>query len=306
MSGPGSHHTPFSRLQHLVVIPHLKPDVERSSAQHALRSAALKVSVYLAKKAIGAVPSATEVFDLTSEKSFDREGLPRVVYVSQVYAHQKAIALDAQILYGHNTAGLMPVLLHPNEWLDGALVAPYGGDETYHFQETYFFQNHPVVLELYRRHQRKELTFAGTIVTVAVAKEEDRDRNAMMASNLAHWGLQADAAIFTNTGGGAPHLDMALMARSFELLGIRTVVQVTDMSRDGRAESACLFNFPEVNAIVYGGGNDTVWDVPEVDRVVAGNSTMRETLKKSQKLSARNVCGVMNFHGAQRLCAVTY
>jgi len=306
MSGPGSAHSLFSSLQHLIVIPHAKPEVERSLAQHAFRNAALKVSVYLAQKAIGIVPSATEVFDLKNEGSSVREELPRIVYVSQVYAHQKTISLDAQILYGHNTAGLMPVLLHPNEWLDGALVAPYGGAETYHFQETYFFQNHPIVLELYRRHQRKELNFVGTIVTVAVAREEDRDRNAMMASNLAQWGLEADAAIFTNTGGGAPHVDMALMARSFEMVGIRTVVQVTDMSRDGRAESACLFNFPEVNAVVYGGGNDTMWDVPEVDRVVAGNSTLIETLRKPQKLSARNICGVMNFHGAQRLCAVTY
>ena len=306
MGGPASEWTPFSRLQHLIVVPHARPNLERPVAQHALRGAALKVPVYLAQRAIGTPPAATEVFDLENQGPSAREGLPRTVYIAQVYAHQKTVPMDAQILYGHNTAGMMPVPLHPNEWLDGALVAPYGGAETYHFQETYFYQNHPIILELYRRHQKGELTFAGTIATVAVAREEDRDRNAMIAANLANWDLGAEAAILTNYGGGAPHVDMALMARACEVLGIRTAVQVSDMTRDRRVESAFLFNFPEVNAIVYGGGNDTKWEVPAVERVIAGNAALAEALSESQRLNARNICGVINFQGAQRLCAVAY
>ena len=40
-------------------------------------------------------------------------------------------------------------------------------------------------------------------------------------------------------------------------MGIKTAVQVTDLARDRRVESALLFNFPEVNAIVCIGGNST-------------------------------------------------
>ena len=32
-------------------------------------------------------------------------------------------------------------------------------------------------------------------------------------------------------------------------MGIKTAVQVTDLARDQRVESALLFNFPEVNAL---------------------------------------------------------
>ena len=71
------------------------------------------------------------------------------------------------ILYGADTDGMLPVLLHPDEWLDGALVPSYhnslGG------AETYFYQNHPVIGELYRRHHAQELNFVGTVATIAAA-----------------------------------------------------------------------------------------------------------------------------------------
>ena len=65
---------------------------------------------------------------------------------------------------------------------------------------------------------------------------------------------------------------MALTAKLCEQLGMRTVVQASDMSWDRRAESALLFNYPEVDAIVYVGGNDTKWSVSEAQRCVAGNA----------------------------------
>lgn len=300
MSGPAGERSPFSKLHHLIVVPHAQPGLEREAVQHVLRIATLKAAVYLAQAAFGHEPQTTEVFDLEEHLSADRAGLPRVAYIGQIYAHQHVAALDEPILYGHNTAGMLPVPLHPNEWLDGALVAPYGA------AETYFFQNHPVVLELYRRHKLGDLNFVGTIATVAASREEDRDRNAMLAAHLARWNLGAQGAVLTKYGGGAPHMDMALTARACERLGIRTVVQVSDMTRDRRVESALLFNFPEVDAIVSGGGNDTRWVVPTVERVIAGNAALAEMLAVSQELMAANICGVINQQGAQRLQGVVY
>ena len=70
---------------------------------------------------------------------------------------------------------MLPTLLHPNEWLDGALVPSYhaslGG------AETYFYQNHPVITELYRRHERGDINFVGTVATIASADNFDRERN---------------------------------------------------------------------------------------------------------------------------------
>ncbi len=54
-----------------------------------------------------------------------------------------------------------------------------------------------------------------------------------------------------------PHTDLSETARLLEGDGIKTAVQVTDLARDRRVESALLFNFAEVDAIVCIGGNST-------------------------------------------------
>jgi glycine reductase len=197
---------------------------------------------------------------------------------------------------------MAPVVLHPNEWLDGAVVSGYQNMGV----ETYFYQNHPVITELYRRHQEGKITLVGTIATMAASDNEDRERNCMLAAELAKWNLAADGVVLTKYGGGAPHADMALTARLCEELGMSTAVQVSDMSRDRRAESALLFNYPEVDAIVYVGGNDTAWAVPAVETVIAGNPTAASALEAAQEFPAASICGITSQQGASRLRCFVY
>jgi len=91
---------------------------------------------------------------------------------------------------------------------------------------------------------------------------------------LTKWALRADAAVLTKFGGGVPHTDLSETARLLEIMGVKTAVQVTDQARDQRVESALLFNFPEVDAIVCIGGNGTHWKLPQVERVIAANSRL--------------------------------
>ena len=114
------------------------------------------------------------------------------------------------------------------------------------------------------------------------------------------------AAVLTKYGGGVPHADMAETARLLERMEVSTAVMVSDMSRDRRIESALLFNYPEVNAIVYCGGNDIKWNVPAVERIIAGNPQVAEMLASSQDIGAARVAGVVNQQGATRIRAVTY
>ncbi|HBA38817.1 MAG TPA: hypothetical protein DCZ05_03480, partial [Deltaproteobacteria bacterium] len=107
-------------------------------------------------------------------------------------------------------------------------------------------------------------------------------------------------------GGGVPHADLAETARLLEGMGVRTAVMVSDMSRDRRVESALLFNFPEVNAIVYCGGNGTSWNAPQVERVITGSPEVGEALAGLREIGAYNVAGVANQQGASRLRAVVY
>jgi glycine reductase len=302
MSGVPAAGSHYGTLNHLVVVPHTKTDLPAHRRQRAYRIAQLKVAVHLARAALSDSPAQTQSFETTIGD--DRGVLPRVAYVGQIFSRQRKPEQDEAILYGADTDGMLPTLLHPNEWLDGALVPSYhaslGG------AETYFYQNHPVITELYRRHQAGDLNFVGCVATIASANNFDRERNCHYAANLVKWALRADAAVLTKFGGGVPHTDLAETARLLETMGVKTAIQVTDLARDHRVESALLFNFPEVNAIVCVGGNDTHWRLPPVERVIAADSGMAELLAGPFDIDSLNVIGVANQQGASRLRSMVY
>jgi hypothetical protein len=302
MSGAPAARSHYATLNHLIIVPHSKAAVPAHERQRAYRRAQLKIAVHLARTALNEIPARTLTLDTAI--AADRAGLPRIAYVGQIFSRQRKPLQDESILYGADTDGMLPTVLHPNEWLDGALVPSYhcslGG------AETYFYQNHPVITTLYRRHQAGELNFAGAVATIASADNSDRDRNTRFAANLVKWALGADAAVLTKFGGGVPHTDLAETARLLETMGIKTAVQVTDLARDHRTESALLFNFPEVNAVVCVGGNDTKWHLPQVERVIAADSGMAELLAGPFEIDSLNVIGVANQQGASRLRSMVY
>ena len=305
MSGPPAQASTYGSLQHLVVVSHPLPNVERHSALNALRIASLKAAVYLARSALGQAPAETEDFELGIPRGSGQNCLQRVAYIGQVHGHQHGTELDEHILYGSNTRGMMPVPLHPNEWLDGAVVISYSWGAR--GLETFYYQNHPVIGELYRLHRSGELNFAGTIATTSSDTEVDLSRNCMLAANLAKWDLKADGVILTKYAGGAPHTDMFETARQCEALGIKTAVLVSDTAPDRRAESAALMSTPGVNAVVcLSEGADISWQVQAAQRVIAGNAEVAEILASPQDLSSGVVCGVTNNQGASRLRPMVY
>src|SRR5690348_2146725 len=302
MSGEAGSASCYSKRWHLIVIPHTKPTTSRHTRHKAYRMAQLRVAVRLAQIAIDAPPTDTQILDTFIDP--ERASLIRVAYIGQIFSRQRKPEPEEQIVYGANTEGMLPTVLHPNEWLDGAITTSYhtsiGG------AETYFYQNNPVVAELYRRHQRGELNFVGTVATIAAADNLDRDRNTQFAAHLVKWALRAEAAVLTKFGGGVPHSDLAETARLLERDGIKTAVQVTDLARDHRVESALLFNFPEIDAIVCIGGNGTRWKLPRVERVLAANGGMAEILAGPFEIDSLNIAGVANQQGASRLRSVVY
>jgi glycine/sarcosine/betaine reductase component B subunit len=304
MSGPSAGATVYSALQHLVVIAHTRKELPIHVIDKAYRKAGLKVAVYLGRAALNQTPESMQTFEAVGPGEVEREGLPRFAYVGQIFSRQRKPAVDEPILYGANTEGMLPIVLHPDEWLDGAIVPSlqswFGGTETY------FYQNHPVILELYRRHRGGEINFVGTIATIAGSDNFDRERHCRAAANLVRWNLKADAVALTKWGGGLPHADLAETARLLEGMGIRTAVMVSDMSKDRRVESALLFNFPEVNAIVYNGGNGTQWEMPRVERIITATPELAELLGGPMIIGAWNIVGVTNQQGASRMRALVY
>ena len=302
MQGEPAAASPYGDLCHLVLSPKLLDNSRRDAVQNALRMLSVKASVYLANVSQGVQSDDIDVFNLDESDTDSRAGIPRIAYIAQIHGHQMTVEVDEPILYGSNTEGMMPMVLNPNEILDGALVASYWVMRV----ETYFYQNHPLIKELLRRHQSKEITFAGVIVTVAASKETDRNRNCMLAANMAKSTLKADGVVLTKYGGGAPHVDMGETARLCEAMGMPTVVQVSDSSGDRKAESAMLFNYPEVDAVVYGGGGDTGWDVGPPERVIAGTPEVAKVLKNMTYIEGGALCGVTNQQGASKIRATVY
>jgi len=301
MSGEAADGSHYATINHLIIICHTRLGLPESVQQRAYRFAQIKVAVRLAQAGFCVGPVETRIFDNATTEA--RAG-PRIAYVGQIFSRQRKPEADERILYGADTDGMLPTLLHPNEWLDGALVPSYhtslGG------AETFYYQNHPVITELYRRHDAADINFVGTVATIASADNFDRERNTRFTANLVEWALKADAAVLTKFGGGVPHTDLSETARLLEGAGIKTAVQVTDLARDHRVESALLFNFPEVNAIVCVGGNSTQWRVPPVQRVIAANSGLAEVLAGPFEIDSLNVVGVANQQGASRLRSMVY
>lgn len=304
LSGAPAKASDYANLHHLLMIPQTKPELSRQAIEKAYRIAGLRVAVALARTACNQTPKSVTQFEAVGPAETGREGLPRVAYVGQIFSRQRKPEVDEPILYGANTDGMLPVVLHPDEWLDGAVVPSlhswFGGTETY------FYQNHPIVLDLYRRHHTREIDFVGTIATIAGADNFDRERHCQAAAGLVKWNLRAEGAVLSKYGGGLPHADLAETARLLENMEIRTAVMVSDVSRDRRMESALLFNVPEVDAIVYNGGNGMRWELPRLDRVIAATPQFRNLLSGPMTIEAPNVIGVTNQQGASRVRAMVY
>jgi glycine reductase len=302
MSGAPAQASAYAALAHLLVVPHTKPNLPRPAVEKAYRIAGIRVAVALARCALSQ-PADSHQFEAVGPVDRSRCG-PRIAYIGQIFSRQRKPAVDEPILYGANTDGMLPVVLHPDEWLDGAVVPSlhswFGGTETY------YYQNHPIILDLYRRHHAGEVNFVGTIATIAGSDNFDRERHCRAAANLAKWNLQADGVVLSKYGGGLPHADLAETARLLENIGIKTAVMVSDVSRDRRVESALLFNVPQVNAIVYNGGNGTFWEVPKMDRVIAATAEFTDLLTGPMKIDAANIVGVTNQQGASRMRALVY
>jgi len=263
MSGPGAEVSIYGKTHNVVVLPSPADGISPDNYRVALKIAGLRTAVYLAKAGKDLNPDEIEVYDLPSLKEIpkDAEGLPRIAYIAQIYMNQFPTLENEPILYGDNVRKLIPTLIHPNEILDGALVNAYRGG----VNETYVFQQHPVIKELYRRHG-KDLSFVGVVLTICHSTEPERERSAAMAANLVKSVLGADGAILTKAGGGAPEIAMAQTADECEARGVRTALIIWQLHSADLG--GALFNLPRVNAMI---GTGSVWEsvkLPPVARII--------------------------------------
>jgi len=299
MAGPNAALSAFGRTHNLVISAWPSAGTARSDYLAAVRLAALKTAVDLARTARDTEPDRVEVFALPPSPRVPPEQahLPRVAYVFQMHSHQRPIGLDERILYGDPVRRMLPTVVHPNEVLDGAVLRGFMGRSV----TTWATQNHPMIRALYAQHGRT-LWFAGVVVTVAQATEPERVRSAFLTAGLVAQTLGADGAVFTKIGGGAPHVDMAQSASQCEALGVKTTVVVEDMSTDGSAEGMLLFDFPGVDAMVNVGSSQEPITLPAMDRVVGADDLAPKLLGET-RATYGGLCGAIEQVGATRVMA---
>jgi sarcosine reductase len=279
MCGPSADFSPYSHTANLCIRSQPAAGVERPDYYRALKEAGVRAATYLGEAASRATPDTAEILglDLPGTQSTGREkALPRVAYIYMLASQQMPTETNEPILYGDNVRTLLPTVLHPNEVLDGAVIAPYwnfGGD-------TFVIQNHPMIRELYRRHGR-DLTFAGVIGTIAAETEAGRTRSAVMAANLARDTLGADAVVLTKYGGGIPESATMETYDACEALGIKGAIVIWTHGGDGRVEGALTFMSPRADAVVSCGINEQAIDLPPVARVI-GSSTIGPLIMEAE------------------------
>jgi len=270
MSGPGAEFTPYANTHNVVVIPYPSDGTSLDDYKIALKIAGVKTAVYLAQAGRELEPDEKEIYTLPPLTEITRgmEHLPKIGYIFQAYCTSYPAMIGEPILYGDNIRELLPIIIHPNEIMDGAFINPYHGRGT----ETYVIQNHPIIKELYSRHG-KDLCFVGMVLTVSRNTEPERERAVAIASNMASSMLNADGVILTKASSGAPDVDVAQTAQKCEDMDVKAVLIMFDgvSPADIAAglDSGTVFNLPGAGSIVNTG--NSFWqsiDLPAVDRII--------------------------------------
>ncbi len=260
MTGPAAPHTPFSKTINIAINAYPASHTSKNDYFDAMNGASKKAARYLAEAAKECKPDETEEFSLDIEL---KPGLPKVVYIFQIFSH--APYTDTRY-YGDDCTKMMPLVIHPNEVLDGALTNRNYFQMT-NSDPTFSYQNHPMILELYRRHG-VDIHFQGVILHNAPHELTDKKRNAMMSANLARYHYHADAAVITKEGGGHPQIDLGLTCDNCENLGIQTAILITEfLSPDNASDESVLFTTRNANAMVSSSCLELVTSLP-VQRVI--------------------------------------
>ena len=261
MWGPGAEASRFSSLVNLVLILRLTGGLSEIEAHTVMQQAGCEVAKRLAEATIGLKPKRVESYYLGKEKP----KLPRVVLIQGCLTDSQH-SHSGVSYYGLSIRESLATLIHPNELLDGAITINTTRGIAYH-PTTWDWQNHPIVLSLYREH-RRQLNFAGIILErirfqTHQGKEVIAQNTAQLASTLG-----VDGALVAWLGSGNAFVDVMLTVQACERRGIKTVLVTYEYGGKEGIDSPLLYYVSEANAVVSTGSRDRWLDLTAPDKVV--------------------------------------
>ncbi len=250
MWGEGAKWTPFSKTLNVVVDISVEPGLDPHEHEYCARLVGLKASEYLALALKDAEVDECETFELPGPgiEQEDLKGLPRVIYVQMMIA--QGLLHDVYI-YGSDAKKILPVLLHPNEELDGAVIS---GNCVAACDKitTYQHQNNSVVKELYKEHG-KSLNFIGQILVPELTTMDGKFKMGDYVVKLCRM-LGAEGAVVSEEGYGNPDSDLVMIAKGLEDHKIQTVL-ITDECTGWLGDSQPLTDTKEEAKAVISTGN---------------------------------------------------
>jgi glycine reductase complex component B subunit alpha and beta len=262
MTGPGAQISRFSSFVHLVLNFKIAPGLAELDAHGAIQLAECKVATRLAQVTEGLPPPSISIFDL-SEKNPD---LPTVMLVQGCITDPQHVHSGVGY-YGLSLRDSMATFVHPNELFDGAVTVDTTRSGRGYYPTTWDWQNHPLVLQLYREHG-KSLNFGGVVFQrIRFETHHGKEVGAQNAARLAK-AMGADGALVTWIGGGNAFVDVMFTVRACEKNGIKTTLVTYENGGKEGKDSPVLFYLSEADAIVSTGALDRPVELPRMDRVI--------------------------------------
>lgn len=270
MAGKGALWTPYSKTHNICILTEPSSETEQVEYGIALKQAGLKTSVYLAMTTKGLTPGEIKVFDL-NRLSKRLDGLPKIGYLFLLHSHGDS---REPFIYGDNSRHYYPTLLHPNEILDGALVCGHYNISMSIKNTTFALLNHPVILDLYKRHGNA-LNFKGVVIAPEPTSLSEIRRTAMMSASLLKDFLEVSGVIITKEGGGHTDVDLMQMCEECEQGGIQTVLIDNEwLGPEGTGGLPLLASSQNADAMISVGNVDGMIDLPPMDHIIGGSTLL--------------------------------
>lgn len=266
MSGPAARLTHYAELIHLCFTAENRDRVEENSGNAKknlwFRLGAHLLAEYLAKAVLALEPEEWERYDTDRPVS---PQLPRTAAVMQIITARPNDPGFNAMLYGLDTANLVPTILHPNELLDGCLCSDslaYPASKEY----TYDHQNSPILKELYAEHGQS-LNFVGVILapnpTSLDAKFQASHRITVLAELL-----QLNAAIYLSAANGHNDIDFFNTIARLEESGVTCVGMCMETPGHSGGNQPKIIRSAQADAIISTGSEQTVLELPPMPRIV--------------------------------------
>ncbi len=261
MWGPGAEDSRYSGLINLVLVLRLAAGLSDLEAHAAMQQANCRVALKLAEATVGLKPKRVDSYDLSVTDS----SLPKVLLIQGCLTDSHHVHSGVSY-YGLPIRESLATVVHPNELLDGAITVNTTRGIGY-FPNSWDWQNHPLVLGLYREHG-KSLNFSGIILErIRYETFQGKEVIAQNAAQLAST-LGADGALVTWLGSGNAFVDVMLTIRACEKRDIKTVLVTYEYGGKEGIDSPLLYYVPEANAVVSTGSRDRWADLPAPEKII--------------------------------------